>query len=374
VEISVFEKPTKENFVHMLESLVEETQSIAARKAAEVQAKLETTVNPSAGYTQALSQSLLPVHKDRVVRAMDLIVSVVRRAGLSFDDLCTTAREFLKNHTETIARLVIRAPYVSFNPSTQGGLIASFREPFIRQIDDGLQDLRIGYIGQRNVAMPAAETVQAKALRMLQVIYDRTKSSEEPVDTDRIAAELGLNQSDGRAAWAYLKDKNLIRTFSLPYTARINAPGVDAIEAAQLKPDETTRIFPSVTYNFIIHGTGAGSQVNVATAGSSQVLKVSQTDPAVLQQLIEGVRQLVEQATQSLPIVKMPPDEQQATTAALAELKAAGEAQSPDVGRLRSSLDSLKHVMEHAAGHVIGAGILTNIDKLVAIANVIGGG
>jgi len=120
-------------------------------------------------------------------------------------------------------------------------------------------------------------------------------------------------------------------------------------------------------YSVTIHGTGAGSQVNVATTGSSQTSQITSNDPEVLRELINGIRQLVEQATSTVPLVKLPPERQETVTVALAELSAASEAPSPDAGRLRRGLESLKHVMEHAAGHVIGAGILTHIDKLLGM-------
>jgi hypothetical protein len=49
----------------------------------------------------------------------------------------------------------------------------------------------------------------------------------------------------------------------------------------------------------------------------------------------------------------------------LTELREVSEAAEPDTGRLRRSLASLRHVMEHAAGHVVGMGMLLGIDKLL---------
>jgi hypothetical protein len=52
----------------------------------------------------------------------------------------------------------------------------------------------------------------------------------------------------------------------------------------------------------------------------------------------------------------------------LAELRSATETADPHAGRLRPALESLKRITEPAEGHVIGAGILAQIDKLLAIA------
>jgi hypothetical protein len=104
----------------------------------------------------------------------------------------------------------------------------------------------------KNIVMATPETVYSKALRLLQAIYEHTHGSEEPVFVlEKINSEIGLSEDDAKAAWRYLRDKNLIDTFSIDYMARINAYGIDTIETARLHPDEPAKNFPSVTYNNI---------------------------------------------------------------------------------------------------------------------------
>jgi hypothetical protein len=199
---AVFEKPNREDFVRMLRSIVDEAQGAAAQQASALQREFEKAVNPAAGYTQAVTGALLPIHKDSVARAMGLAVSVAQRSGLSLNELCTTAEHLLKGHVAAIASLVVRAPYVS--PTVQTGLTESVSVPFIRQIDEGVRAVRVGYIKERSITMPAAETVQAKALRMLQVIYERTKGSDGGIDLEHVREFLGLSAEDAKAGWAYL--------------------------------------------------------------------------------------------------------------------------------------------------------------------------
>jgi hypothetical protein len=180
---------------------------------------------------------------------MGLVVDVAERSGLSLNDLSRTAEDFLKGCVAAISSLVARAPLVS--PTIQASLSTSVSVPFIRQIDDSVQAVRVGYIGERSIIMLSAETVQAKALRMLKVIYERTKSGQGGIDREEVRELLGLSTEDANAGWTYLTDKHLITPFNIPSRARINAQGVEAIEAAQLDPDKTTSIFPSVTYNTI---------------------------------------------------------------------------------------------------------------------------
>jgi len=105
------------------------------------------------------------------------------------------------------------------------------------------------------------ETVYAKAFRMLEVIYEQTRGKEEPILVEDIQNKLGLSEGDAKEAWRYLRDKNIIETFSIPYTARINAYGIDIIENARLHPDEPAKNFPSVTYNYINIQNMVGSTI-----------------------------------------------------------------------------------------------------------------
>ena len=91
----------------MLASIVAESQTEAAQKASALQREFEKALNPAAGYTQASTDALLPIHKDRVARAMELAVEVARRSDLDLNDPRTTARDWLKTH---VADVVNRAP------------------------------------------------------------------------------------------------------------------------------------------------------------------------------------------------------------------------------------------------------------------------
>jgi len=375
-QIGLFEKPRKEDFVQLLTSILDEARGNAIQKASAIQKEITKgmEVYQSWGFIQEMemSDALLPIHKECVARSMELVADVAQRSDLRLSDLCTTAERLLKSRVSGISDLVFREPHGFQAPYTglsiQDGHAAAVSLPFARQIDDGLRAVHVGYIRERSIPMPAAQTVQAKALRMLQAIYERTQRGTGGIDIAQVRELLGLSIEDANAGWTYLIDKNLITTFNIPTIARINAYGVDAIEAALQQPDKTTPIFPSVTYNVTIHGTGAGSQVNVATSGSSQVSHVSQVDPAIFDQFIDGVRTLVEQTEGLLSsTVGLGQEQKDQATALLAELRQAAETASPDAGRLRRGLESLRHVMEHAAGHVVGMGVLAGIEKLLAL-------
>ncbi len=104
---------------------------------------------------------------------------------------------------------------------------------------------------------------QRKALRLLKSIYDQTRGQTQPVFVVELVPSIGLTEEDSQAAWRYLKDKGLIDTFNILYTARINAAGVDAIENAQRQPDDSTANFPAVSYIRAGGSISAGGSITV---------------------------------------------------------------------------------------------------------------
>jgi predicted nucleotide-binding protein len=77
-----------------------------------------------------------------------------------------------------------------------------------------------------------AESLQDLAFRLLVAIKEKTERSEEPVLVTQLAASLGADEADTKAAFQYLADKHLIKTYNLRFAARINAAGHDAIQEA----------------------------------------------------------------------------------------------------------------------------------------------
>ncbi len=62
------------------------------------------------------------------------------------------------------------------------GLSASERKPFEKQIDEGIKNLKVGFVSDKNVAMKPADTMQAKALRILQIINHQASSTRAKGD------------------------------------------------------------------------------------------------------------------------------------------------------------------------------------------------
>jgi len=82
------------------------------------------------------------------------------------------------------------------------------------------------------MANSLTEDLQDLAFRLLIAIKEKTERNEEPVIATGLSASLGMDEADTKAAFQYLADKHLIKTYNLPFAARINAAGHDAIQEA----------------------------------------------------------------------------------------------------------------------------------------------
>lgn len=108
-------------------------------------------------------------------------------------------------------------------------------------------------------------------------------------------------------------------------------------------------------FNNAIFGAGSNFMIVVGDRSS-----VNATQNISGNELADGVRKLVAQAEQHLPTLP------EASNAALMELREAANAEIPDVGRLRRGLESLKRIMEGAAGNLVASGVLASIAELLS--------
>jgi hypothetical protein len=118
----------------------------------------------------------------------------------------------------------------------------------------------------------------------------------------------------------------------------------------------------------------ANSMFNNAIFGPNTTILVGHQSTINATQNVNGaelaanVRELVAKLETILPTSGLPVAVQSDSREVLAELREAISVEKPDVGRLRRGLESLKHVMEHAAGHLVAAGALAAIAQLLGTA------
>jgi hypothetical protein len=228
-------------------------------------------------------------------------------------------------------------------------LIAQIRARFDQRLDNALKDVEIGFIRGRSANMAEISTNQSKALRLLQYLYNATRAQTAPVFIEEL--KTGLSEEDAKAAWRYLKDRGLIDTFGIPYTARISSTGVDAIEDAQRSPDNTTSNFPSITYNIVnntMHvGTMENSPIQQGGVQSTQQLTMPYSPHEVT-----DLRRLVAEVSSHLDELRLEPAQQRRATAQLGTLDAQ-LSDDPDPIIVKQAGRTLRNILEGAVGSLL---------------------
>jgi hypothetical protein len=152
---------------------------------------------------------------------------------------------------------------------------------------------------------------------------------------------------------------NAVRNIVLEWTIEMEKEGVIGKDLMFTDSDreKSREVTAHTVNNFNINNVGA--LVQKAEHSTVQGGVDSTFDFA------QGVRDLLAQLERALPTSDLPNPVQQNAADVLAELRAAANAPTPDMGRLRRGVESLRHVMEHATGHLVASGALTLIGKLL---------
>jgi len=129
------------------------------------------------------------------------------------------------------------------------------------------------------------DTIKSNAMSLLRAIYDRTNGTDQPVFVEELGPDIGMEISVIRSTWRYLAEKELIKTFSIPLTARINARGIDLIEdtghSDRAKGGANHPPAPTVQHIMNV-GTIVGSNIHQGDSGAaSQVTQAVGSAPKV---------------------------------------------------------------------------------------------
>jgi hypothetical protein len=355
----MYQLPTIFDFQRNLDTLIHSGEQEARAEAARIKSEFAARgIGSSTGVITAAIGRFDQIHKDILERAMRLIGEFANRnAALSPAVLAGAARPRFHNFSTMLLGTVPPAGF----PAEAQRFRGQYKLVFQQRLDGALRDIEIGFIGGRNMSGSHDQDVQGNAFSLLKAIEHEMRGLAGPVALDQIG-DLQMTVDEAKAAFHYLKGRGLIdANFGVFYAARLSAAGHDAIKEAESNPTKSISEFPAITHNYYmtIHSM-TGSNVQQGTTNSS----INETQTITAEQLTEEVRNLFEQLDRGLSM--MPAAIQEQTREALAELQAATTVPGPDVSRVRRGLESLKHIMEHATGHLIATGALTAIAQLLA--------
>ena len=332
----------------MLDDILGRAKTTALHVSAQVEADAAAHGSSlSSGTPIAMEQRLTPIHETALTNAMRLIVQFSERTGIPIGELSETAKPRLSTFTAEITERMATAA----NRMNIAQMLTQARGRFDQRVENTLKDVRIGVIQGRSAIVTENSTNQSKALRLLQGLYDATRAKTEPVLIDEL--ETGLSEQDLKAAWHYLKDRGLIRTFSIPYTASINAAGIDAIEGAQRRPDQPSANFPSVSYNIVNNTMNVGTVSNSPVQQGGMHSVQSQTVSHGAQDLAD-LNRLVTELTSHLGELQVDARQRQRAEAQIATLKAQ-LTDEPDPIIIKQAGKTLRNITEGAIGSLLAA-------------------
>lgn len=345
---TVFRTGEKTDFERMLDEILASAKSAALTTTTQVEhesAARGTLL--SSGTPIIMEQRLTPIHEAALSDAMRLIVQFSERTGIPIPELSEAATSKLETFTSDITVRLVNAT----NRMQMNQLLSQTRDRFNRRVQNALRDVEIGFIQGRSAIVTENSTNQSKALRLLQALYDATRARTEPVFIEELNA--GLSPEDAKAAWRYLRDRKLIDTFNIDYTARISGAGIDAIEGAQRRPDQPSANFPSVSYNFVyntIHvGTMSNSPVQQGGVHSTQNQTVSYGP-----QDLADLNRLVTEFTSHLGELQIDARQRQRAEAQIATLQAQ-LTDEPDPVIIKQAGRTLRNITEGAIGSLLAS-------------------
>ena len=347
----MFRTGEKADFERMLDEMVGRAKTAAQKACTQVQS--DFTVHGAGASSRtpiAMEECVTPIHETLLADAMRLIVQFSEGTGISVPELIESARDKLPAFTsEIMERISKAAGWVG--PSQT---LSDARERFNRRVENALKDVGIGFIQGRSALVTENSTNQSKAMRLLQALYDATRAQTEPVFISTLGT--GLSEPESQAAWRYLQDRELIDTFGVPYTARINGSGVDAIEGAKRRPDQPSASFPSVSYNNIVNNTmhiGTMTHSPIQQGGIDSVQ--NQTVTYSSQDLADLYR-LVTELTSHLSELPIDAKSRQRAEAQVATLKAQ-LIDEPDPVIVRQAGRTLRNITEGAIGSLLATAV-----------------
>lgn len=346
----MFRTGDNKDFERMLHDILDSARTVAAHTLAQVQAESSARGSLlSSGTVILMEQRLTPIHESVLADAMRLIVHFSERTSIPIPELSAAAKPKLAAFTsEIIGRFATTATRVNLQE-----FFGQAKGRFERRVENALADVQIGFIQGRSAILTENLTNQSRALRLLKLLYDATRARTEPVFIEELNS--GLSEEDAKAAWRYLKDRGLIDTFNIAYTARINGAGVNAIEGAQRRPDQPSANFPSVSYNIVYNTLHVGTMHNspIQQGGVQSTQNQSVTYNA---QDIADLTRLVNEVAAHLGELQLDAAQERRAKAQLATLQAQ-LADEPDPVIVKQAGRTLQNIVEGAAGSLLATAV-----------------
>ncbi len=350
------ETPTAADLDRQLSTIVVAAQQKARAESARL--KSEFAAHRAARSPRLIivvAQRMDAIHKQTLIEAMPVVLDFAKRMQTDIEQIAASIRRCL----EDLAKNLLAEIPPAGHEAEQLRFRTQYGQVFELRLDRAFRDVEVALVRDRSVAADP-QTGQSQALRLLKGLHDRGRDRSEIIPVAKLGQEVGLSEPEAQSAWRYLRDSRLIETFHIPYTARINPDGFDALEAARRDPDRPSRAFPLVSFNAAHSGTIVGAQQAGAQPAPNSTGAGSAQDDSDLAFLVREFAAHFEE-------LGLEAGQKQTAKAQLAVLQAqlAGE---PNMGRVQQAGSALRNITEDAINdHVAKAGQQTVWHRISAI-------
>ena len=210
--------------------------------------------------------------------------------------------------------------------------------------------------------MPSGLTIDELRLRRLQFIYrlyELTEGNEYAyVNMFDLGKELGLDKDLSSSITQYLRGESLLAYKAIGGIIGITHGGVVEVEEALSNPARPTEHFPA--FNVIYVGHMVNSQIQQAMGpGAAQTINMSGDR-------LEEIRRVLQEIQQSMRSLDLKQGEMQDLEASIETLSAQLKSTRPKQSIVAECLQSIRKILEGAAGNVVGQVLLGRILAIMA--------
>jgi len=211
---------------------------------------------------------------------------------------------------------------------------------------------------------------RAQSLRfnILNKVYELASgSTNDFINGGELAEQVGITDDDDGIqeyidAVSFLEGEGLLKINRIrggfPAFVQLSHNGIVEIETAISKPDESTEHFPAI--NILNVGTMIGSAVQQGSHYSTLTMTVTG-------ECLEKIKSFASEVQRNLDSLNLATKLKEEAQADINTLISQTNSPKPKPNILRECLESLRTILEGAAGGALGAGLVTQIPTLLAL-------
>lgn len=204
------------------------------------------------------------------------------------------------------------------------------------------------------------DIIQERAIlrfKYLECVYKSTNGNRfRSVNMNDVAKAVGIPWDVADQVITYLRDEHLIENMTRTQIT-ITHTGILEVEQTHLKPNEPTQHFPAG--NIINIGTMTNSAIQQGSNGATQTFAVESLKVSDILRIVE----LVKSRMSELNLERVQENDMQAE---LDTISSQLKSSAPKKSVIKESLNTVRNILEKAAGHVVAHTIITQIVPLLS--------